>query len=90
MRLLIASLTGRSATRSPARLRCSADDWSFDPRYTNGRCPICGWAPEGAPTAPAWLAMVNRIDWQTVTLVGLADLLVLLGLLVSRQAGLFG
>ena len=77
------------ASRPPARLRCEQDDWSFDPRYTNGRCPICGWTLEGAPTAPGWLAAVNRVDWQTVMLVGLVDLLVLLSLIVSRAAGLF-
>lgn len=67
---------------------CTTDDWLFDPRYTQGRCPICGWAPEGAPRAPAWLAFVNRVDWDLVGLLVLADVLVLLGLVVASAAGL--
>src|SRR5438477_359396 len=42
-RALIARL--RLASTRPARVMCDADGWSFDPRYTQGRCPICGWTP---------------------------------------------
>lgn len=73
--------------RLPRRILCEADAWSFDPRYTQGRCPICGWAPEGAPKAPRWLALVNRMDWQMIALVFLADGLVLLGLIVASATG---
>ena len=66
---------------------CETDAWSFDPRYTQGRCPICGWAPDGAPAAPRWLALVNRMDWQMIGLVFFADLLVLLGLIVATATG---
>ena len=78
----------RRAQRRSSRFHCEADDWTFDPRYTQGRCPICGWAPEDAPSAPGWLALVNRLDWDTLGLLLLADLLVLVGLLVARAAGL--
>jgi len=67
---------------------CDADGWSFDPRYTQGRCPICGWTPEGAPDAPRWLALANRLDWQMIGLWALVDILVLLGLIVAHGAGL--
>lgn len=67
---------------------CTNDDWVFDPRYTQGRCPICGWAPDGAPAAPRWLALVNRFDWDMIGLFFLADLLVLLGLVVAHAAGI--
>jgi hypothetical protein len=73
--------------RAP-RVRCETDDWTFDPRYTQGRCPICGWAPEHAPSAPRWLALVNRLDWEMAGLLFLADVLVLLGLIVAHAAGL--
>ena len=72
----------------PRRVRCEADDWSFDPRYTQGRCPICGWAPDGAPNAPLWLGLVNRLDWDMIGLWALLDLFVILGLIVVRGAGL--
>jgi hypothetical protein len=73
---------------SSARVRCDADAWSFDPRYTQGRCPICGWEPEGAPRAPRWLAFANRMDWQMIGLWALLDTLVVLGLVVAHATGL--
>ena len=76
------------ARRWSTRVRCETDNWTFDPRYTMGRCPICGWMPEGAPNAPRWLALANRLDWEMLGLFALADLLVLLGLIVARGAGL--
>jgi hypothetical protein len=74
--------------RRRSRVHCEVDDWTFDPRYTQGRCPICGWVPEGAPVAPRWLALVNRLDWDMLGLFLLADVLVLLGLIVAHAAGI--
>ena len=70
------------------RAYCEADRWSFDPRYTQGRCPICGWQPEGVAAAPAWLALANRLDWEMLGLLLFADVLVLLGLVVANATGL--
>jgi len=67
---------------------CEADQWRFDPRYTQGRCPICGWKPDSAANAPRWLAIANRLDWEMLGLFLLADVLVLLGLIVATAAGL--
>lgn len=67
---------------------CETDKWRFDPRYTQGRCPICGWEPAGAPKAPAWLAFLNRLDWELLGLLMLLDVLVLFGLIVAHGAGL--
>ena len=78
----------RRPARPAVRAYCERDKWSFDPRYTQGRCPICSWAPEGAPAMPAWMAMVQRIDWELFGLLLLADLLFFLGLVVARGAGL--
>lgn len=72
----------------PARAYCEADRWSFDPRFTQGRGPICGWAPEGVPNAPGWLALANRVDWDIVGLFLLVEVLFLLGLVVANAAGL--
>ena len=72
----------------PARAFCEVDQWTFDPRYTQGRCPICGWAPEGVATAPRWLAVANRLDWEMLGLLLLADVLVMLGLIVASATGL--
>lgn len=76
------------ALRRQVRAYCEADRWSFDPRYTQGRCPICGWEPAGVPSAPAWMALANRLDWEMLGLFFLVDLLVLLGLIVAHAAGL--
>jgi len=72
----------------PGLAFCEADQWSFDPRYTQGRCPICGWQPAGAAAAPAWLALANRLDWDMIGLFVFADVLILLGLVVANAAGL--
>lgn len=72
----------------PARAYCEKDKWLFDPRYTQGRCPICGWEPQGVAKVPAWLAIANRLDWQMLGLLLFADVLVLLGLMVANAAGL--
>ena len=83
----------RGSDHSKPRMRgrlahCEADSWNFDPRYTQGKCPICGWAPPGAPDAPMWLKVANRMDWEMFGLFMFFDLLVLLGLIVAHAAGL--
>ena len=83
---MIAQLRLRRLPRT-ARAYCELDHWSFDPRYTNGRCPICGWEAPGAPSAPAWLMVARRVDWQLFGLLALAILLVVIGLIVAQAAG---
>jgi len=73
--------------RAPVRAYCELDRWSFDPRYTEGRCPICGWTPPGAAVAPAWLAVARKLEWELTGLVLLLVVLVILGVLVARAAG---
>ena len=70
-----------------ARAHCELDNWSFDPRYTEGRCPICGWTPPGAPSAPAWLVAARKFEWEITGLVLLLIVLVILGVVVARAAG---
>ncbi len=74
--------------RRPVRAFCEVDQWSFDPRYTRGRCPICGWVAPGAPDAPRWLALAGRLDWDMLGLFFLVDVLLVLGLVVAHAAGL--
>jgi hypothetical protein len=38
---------------------CPVDDWDFRPLYTDGVCPLCGWAPEGAVRS----FQRQTIDW---------------------------
>jgi hypothetical protein len=74
-------------TGAPLRYYCDLDRWSFDPRYTEGRCPICGWAPEGAPSAPKWLIRARRFEWELSGLVALLVVLVVLAAVVAHAAG---
>lgn len=74
--------------RRPRLELCELDGWRFDPRYTQGGCPICGWKPDGAPDAPRWLRLTRRVDWDLLGLFMLADMLLVLGLVVANVAGL--
>jgi len=89
--LKLRKLRGSDHSRPKMRGRlvyCETDKWNFDPRYTQGKCPICGWAPEGVPSAPRWLKLANRMDWEMFGLFMFFDLLVLLALIVAHAAGL--
>ena len=89
LRLPKVRLGARAArTKTVGRAYCEADQWSFDPRYTQGKCPICGWAPAGVASEPRWLRLANRMDWQMFGLFMFFDLLVAAGLWVAHAAGL--
>lgn len=82
-------LAGLGGSSSVAKLHCDLDDWWFDARYTDGACPICGWRPEGLTyAAPLWMRLYRRADWELAGLVVMVVLLVVLGILVERAAGL--
>jgi hypothetical protein len=83
---LTAALTPATGTR----VHCDLDDWDFDPRYTEGRCPVCGWRPEGvaATPRPEWLAWTERVEWDIVGLIVLAIAFLILAVIVGRAAGI--
>jgi hypothetical protein len=58
---------------------CPNDDWDFDPRYTDGVCPLDGWRPPGAPVEPPVAA---RIDWFWPSVGLLAVMSIVMGVLV--------
>ncbi len=76
---VMAARTGKTT------LHCPNDDWDFDPRYTDGVCPICGWGPGKRPTA-AWLARVEALPWDYITLAIFAVVLIVVGVLVGMAA----
>jgi hypothetical protein len=58
----VSGTAGRLLARPRARFDdyalCAEDNYWFRPRYTAGRCPLCGEvAPGGAPPPPLWLRM---------------------------------
>jgi hypothetical protein len=70
-------------------LHCPVDDWTFDARVTEGRCPICGWAPDGVVVeAPEWVRFMRWVDWDIVGLVSLIVVAIILGVIVSRSVHL--
>jgi hypothetical protein len=73
---------------TPKRAYCQLDHWGFDPRYTGGVCPICGWMPDGVQAAPAWIRVLKKLDWEILGLLVLVIALVVLGGLVAYAAGL--
>jgi len=83
----IAWNVARLRKRRPARAFCELDGWSFDPRYTEGRCPICGWVAPGAPQAPLWLVLARRFEWELAGLVVLMAVLALIAVAVVHAAG---
>jgi len=75
----------KSTSSRAKKAHCEVDDWDFDPRLTDGVCPICGWRPELAAVAqPHWIASVERVPWDLVLLfvvfVGLTVMGVIVGL----------
>jgi hypothetical protein len=57
---------------------CPVDSWPFRPRYTEGRCPLCGWE---APGAVVRLPLSRRLDsfsWMALSLIGLSVLMLIL------------
>jgi hypothetical protein len=74
-------------TRPVGRLHCDLDDWDFDPRYTDGACPICGWRPDyEAVPRPAWLETLDRVPWDYVSLGVVFCVLAALGVIVGLAA----
>ena len=81
---MIAALQQRPAQR----IHCGVDDWDFDPRYTDGACPICGWKPEQGEVTPlpAWRQQLARVPWDYVGLAVLFVALLGLGIFVAIAA----
>ena len=77
----------RKRRKKPPRAFCEVDGWSFDPRYTEGKCPICGWVAPGAPEAPWWMIVARRFEWEMASLVVLLAILALAGMAVVHAAG---
>jgi hypothetical protein len=68
-----ARLLARPRGRHDDYASCPEDGYWFRPRYTEGKCPLCGKVvPGGAPPAPL-LARIDR-SWLGLALLGLESL----------------
>lgn len=76
------------ASPKVSKIHCDLDDWDFDPRYTGGACPICGWTPPGAIRGKtALMSRLERIPLDYIALGLLGFVLVVLGVMVLIAAG---
>ncbi len=60
------------------RVTCPNDGWSFAPRYTDGRCPLCGWRSRVDASPPRFA----QIDWFWPTMIALGVVSIVMGVLV--------
>ncbi len=65
---------------------CPSDSWVFRPRYTDGRCPLCGWEPPGAVVRLPLSRRVDRFGWMAIALLLVSVLMALLVSLVYARA----
>ncbi|MHB8670240.1 MAG: hypothetical protein ACYDAD_06735 [Acidimicrobiales bacterium] len=76
--------SGPAAGRRPLGaddvVACPVDQLDFRPYFTNGACPLCGWAPSGAEIARPW---THRADWVWIAFAALlaASLAMTIGVL---------
>ena len=64
-----------------AHVICPVDSWPFRPRYTEGRCPICGWEPPGAVVALPLSRRIDAFGWLVISLLALS--LAMLALIIT-------
>jgi hypothetical protein len=76
---VLAATTTLGATDT---LRCPGDDFEFRPYYSDGVCPLCGWAPAGVIVGRPWS---QRLDWLVVAVGALVLFAVLMTVLVVNK-----
>ena len=64
--------------RADAMVTCPQDGLDFRPFYTSGKCPLCGWAPEGEVARP-W---THSADWTLIAFAGLVVTSVIMAIVV--------
>ena len=79
VRRTMSRISGRFRTPPPERRDgyafCRGDAFWFRPAYTEGKCPLCGVVPAGAPPA-AFLEGVGR-SWYGFAALGVESLAML-------------
>jgi hypothetical protein len=86
---MAAATTTSQTTRPPTgKAYCRLDDWEFDPRYTGGACPICGWRPEEAEGAAqdGTPSVLRRVPVDLIALAAVLVILLALGVVVGIAA----
>ncbi|HEV7677968.1 MAG TPA: hypothetical protein VGQ42_05335 [Candidatus Dormibacteraeota bacterium] len=92
MRSLVSTLRSAPAalTRSRADRRaravCPVDSWAFAPAYTDGRCPLCGWAPQGYVYSPPLLTPYDRY-WAAMAGIAAISVIMLIAVVIAFSRG---
>ena len=68
-----------------ARAICPTDSWAFRPRYTDGRCPLCGWEPPGVIVRLPLSRQIDAFAWTTIALALVSVLMLVVVLLVYTR-----
>jgi hypothetical protein len=79
-------LSWREARRSvDVQVVCPVDSWPFRARYTDGRCPLCGWEAPGAVVSLPLSRRIDSFSWMALSLIAVsAVMLVLVVVLYTR------
>ena len=67
-----------------ARAICPVDSWAFTPLYTDGHCPLCGWAPDGYVHTKPPLTSYERY-WGAMAGITAMSLLMLIVVVVAAR-----
>jgi len=81
----VTALRGRRADRR-AQVICPIDKRAFTPLYTDGACPLCGWAPDGYVHATPFLTPYDRY-WGAMGAIAAVSVLMGVVVLVAFAKG---
>ena len=65
---------------------CPIDSWPFRPRYTDGRCPLCGWEPPGTVVRLPLSRRVDTFGWMALGLVMMSIVMAVLVAVMYARA----
>jgi len=81
----VAALRGRRIDRR-AQAICPVDARAFTPLYTDGACPLCGWAPDGYVHTTPLLTPYDRY-WGALGAIAAVSVVMAVVVLVAFARG---
>jgi hypothetical protein len=69
-----------------ARAICPVDSWPFRPRYTEGRCPLCGWEPPGTVVRLPLSRRIDTFGWMVMWLLAVSVVMAVLVAMMYTRA----
>jgi hypothetical protein len=81
----VAAARRRRADRN-AQAICPTDSWAFTPLYTDGVCPLCGWAPQGYTHVAPPLTRYERY-WGAMAAIAAVSVMMCAAVVVAATRG---